>query len=160
MSTLKTKISKILVAVDGSESSMDAADYAILLAKQNNAQLIALHVARPGDAYQNTSTTNSVGVGTSPTASTGSVIEAVKQEFQKWFHTIDQKAGVNNVQVKTDIVIYPNTTAATIVDYAEREGIDLIVMGTRGKSGFKRLLLGSTASGVTTYAHCAVLIVK
>jgi len=46
------------------------------------------------------------------------------------------------------------------VDYAEREGIDLIVMGTRGKSGFKRLLLGSTASGVTTYAHCAVLIVK
>ena len=143
MSALKTKISKILVAVDGSESSMDAADYAILLSKQNNAQLVALHVARQGDAYRNTST-NSVEVGTSPPpASADSFTEAVKQELQKWFHTIDQKASVNNVQVKTDIVIYPNTTAATIVDYAEREGIDLIVMGTRGRSGFKRLLLGS-----------------
>lgn len=87
MSTLKTKISKILAAVDGSESSMDAADYAILLAKQNNAQLIALHVARPGDAYRKTSTTDSVEVGTpqppSPQASADSVPEAVKQEFQK-----------------------------------------------------------------------------
>jgi nucleotide-binding universal stress UspA family protein len=87
LSTLKTKISKILAAVDGSESSMDAADYAILLAKQNNAQLIALHVARPGDAYRKTSTTDSVEVGTpqppSPQASADSVPEAVKQEFQK-----------------------------------------------------------------------------
>lgn len=76
-----------MAAVDGSESSMDAADYAILLAKQNNAQLIALHVARPGDAYRKTSTTDSVEVGTpqppSPQASADSVPEAVKQEFQK-----------------------------------------------------------------------------
>ena len=46
------------------------------------------------------------------------------------------------------------------MEYAERNYIDLIVMGTRGKTGFKRLLLGSTASGVVTYAHCPVLIVK
>jgi hypothetical protein len=42
------------------------------------------------------------------------------------------------------------------VEYVERKNIDLIVMGTRGRSGFKRLLLGSTASGVVTYAHCPV----
>lgn len=44
--------------------------------------------------------------------------------------------------------------------YAEKENVDLIVVGTRGRSGFKRLLLGSIASGVVTYAHCPVLVVK
>jgi nucleotide-binding universal stress UspA family protein len=38
--------------------------------------------------------------------------------------------------------------------------IDLIVMSTRGRSGFKKLLLGSTASGIASYAHCPVMIVK
>ena len=37
---------------------------------------------------------------------------------------------------------------------------DLIVLGTRGRSGFKRILLGSVASGVITYAHCPVMVVK
>jgi nucleotide-binding universal stress UspA family protein len=39
-------------------------------------------------------------------------------------------------------------------------GVDLIVIGSRGLSGFKKLLLGSTASGVVAYAHCPVLVVK
>jgi len=47
-----------------------------------------------------------------------------------------------------------------IVDFAEENNIDLIVIGTRGRSGFKKLLLGSVASHVVTYAHCPVLVVK
>jgi nucleotide-binding universal stress UspA family protein len=47
-----------------------------------------------------------------------------------------------------------------IVGFAEKENVDLIVVGTRGRSGFKKLLLGSVASGVVSYAHCPVLIVK
>ena len=50
--------------------------------------------------------------------------------------------------------------AEGIVDYAEENNIDLIVIGTRGRSGFKKLLLGSVASHVVTYAHCPVLVVK
>ena len=49
---------------------------------------------------------------------------------------------------------------STIVDYAERENIDLIVIGTRGRTGIKQLLLGSVASDVVTYAHCPVMVVK
>jgi len=45
-------------------------------------------------------------------------------------------------------------------EYAEEKQIDLIVMGTRGRTGFKKLLLGSTASSVVTYSHCTVMVVK
>ena len=48
----------------------------------------------------------------------------------------------------------------SIAQYAERENIDLIVVGTRGRSGFKRLLLGSTASGIVTHTHCPVIVVR
>lgn len=47
-----------------------------------------------------------------------------------------------------------------MLDYSERQNVELIVIGTRGLPGFKRLLLGNVASGVVTYAHCPVLIVK
>jgi len=52
------------------------------------------------------------------------------------------------------------SVAGTIVDYSENQNIDLIVVGSRGRSGFKRLLLGSVASTVVTYATCPVLIIK
>jgi nucleotide-binding universal stress UspA family protein len=47
-----------------------------------------------------------------------------------------------------------------IVEYAELENIDLLVIGSRGLTGFKKLLVGSVASGVVTYAHCPVTVVK
>jgi nucleotide-binding universal stress UspA family protein len=46
------------------------------------------------------------------------------------------------------------------VEYAEGKKMDLIVIGSKGMSGIKRMLLGSIASGVVTYAHCPVLVVK
>jgi nucleotide-binding universal stress UspA family protein len=48
----------------------------------------------------------------------------------------------------------------TITDYAVAEKIDLIVIGTRGMGGFKKMLLGSVSSGVVTHAHCDVLVVR
>jgi nucleotide-binding universal stress UspA family protein len=52
LSNIKAKISKVLAPIDGSELSIYAADYAVLIAKQNNAQLIAIHVIRSEEAYQ------------------------------------------------------------------------------------------------------------
>jgi nucleotide-binding universal stress UspA family protein len=46
------------------------------------------------------------------------------------------------------------------VEYAEEKKMGLIVIGSKGMSGLKRMLLGSIASGVVTYAHCPVLVVK
>jgi nucleotide-binding universal stress UspA family protein len=61
--------------------------------------------------------------------------------------------------LKTEIISSVNAVGG-IIDYAEAQNVDLIVVGTRGKSGFRKLLLGSVASNVATYAHCPVLVPK
>ena len=58
------------------------------------------------------------------------------------------------------MIINPISITGNIVEYAEREKIDLIVIGTRGRSAFKRMLLESTASEVVIHAHCPAMVVK
>jgi len=73
---------------------------------------------------------------------------------------VKQKAIESKVSVGTDVVFSTNSVVKTIVEYAEEKKIDLIVIGSKGMSGLKRMLLGSVASGVVTYADCPVLVVK
>ena len=83
-------------------------------------------------------------------------------EREKVLTKIKEKAEKFNIQSKTEVLMSPQTTstAAAIVNYAEKEGAELITIGTRGRTGIKRMLLGSVASAVVTFAHCAVMIVK
>ena len=159
LSQIKGKFSKILIPVDGSEESMNAADYAIAMAKKadNDSQLIALHVlfSQTGYAYS----TNMFGLVTP--SSINELLQDAKHEAQQWFDKIKEKMYENgDVQLKTEVVVSPTSVVGAIVDYAERENVDLIVIGSRGRTGFKKLLLGSTASGVITYGTCPVLVVK
>ena len=143
----KTLFSKILVAIDGSDSSMDAADYAISLSKEfNNAELYALHVIR-------------ADVDLFGPHETSEFMTTMRNEGEKYLNKVRLKTNEKNIQIKTEIISSTNT-AGGIVDYAEENKIDLIVIGTRGRTGFKKLLLGSVASHVVTYAHCPVLVVK
>ncbi|MDE1829946.1 MAG: universal stress protein [Thaumarchaeota archaeon] len=143
------KLSKILVAIDGSEPSMKAADFAISEAKRNNAKLIALNVI------------------CLPTCSSDYVflpyaemVDAGKQEAEKWFEIIRHKAQQSNVEVNTDVVTESRSATAGIVDYAEKEKVDMIIVGTTGRSAIKRVLLGNVASGVVTYATCPVMVIR
>jgi nucleotide-binding universal stress UspA family protein len=79
---------------------------------------------------------------------------------QKHLNKVKRKAAEKNLKVKTDIVVGITSTVKEIVEYAEKNKMDLIVIGSRGLSGFKKMLLGSVASGVVTYSHCPVLVVK
>ena len=67
---------------------------------------------------------------------------------------------VTTINLSSDVILSNKSVVAEIVDYAENNNIDLLVIGTRGRSGVRRLLLGSIASGVVTYAHCPVLVIK
>jgi nucleotide-binding universal stress UspA family protein len=160
VSQAKGKFTKILVAIDGSGQSMKAADYAIAMAKKennnNNSQLIALHVlfSQTGYAYS----INMFGLVTP--SSINKFLEDAKHDAQQWFDKIKEKIPENDIQLKTEVVVSTTSVVAAIVDYAEQENVDLLVISSRGRSGFKKLLLGSTASGVVTYAICPVLVVK
>ena len=141
MAELK-KYLKVLVAVDGSEYSMKAAEYAISIAKQFGSQVIALHV-----------TTSDMS--TSLSASFSPHMEEIKKNAETFFEEIrriDDKANWD-IPLRTELIASSSVTAG-IIDFAEKENVDLIVVGTRGRSGFKKLLLGSVASSIVNYAHC------
>ena len=139
-------ISKILVAIDGSDASMDAVDYAISISKEYNAELYALHVIR-------------ADVDLFGPHETSEFMTRMRDEGEKYLNKVKLKANEKNIQIKTEIISSINISGG-ILNYAEENNIDLIVIGTRGRSGFKRLLLGSVASHAVTYAHCPVLVVK
>lgn len=147
---------RILVCVDGSESSVKAADQAIEMARKYEARLIALNVvvSQLGYAYSS----GSFGLVTPGTVN--DLLDKSKQEAKKWFDDIGKKAAAQGVGLRTEMIASPTSVVPAIVDYAEKNEVDLIVMGTKGRSGFTKLLLGSVASGVVTYASWPVMVVK
>jgi nucleotide-binding universal stress UspA family protein len=164
--TTQTKFSKILVAIDGSEISMKAAVCAIDIANRKgkeaeNVQLIGLTII---------DLTN-LSYSFFATASgyyEAEKLEEKRKEAQQSLDEVEKLAvkenntnNNNKIQFKSEIIEDPiSRVGSAIVDYAERENIDLIVIGTRGRTGVKKMLLGSVASDVVTYAHCPVLVVK
>jgi len=69
-------------------------------------------------------------------------------------------AAKEGVKVTTDTIFNLHSVAESIVNYAAEQKAEMIVIGTRGRSGLKRLVLGSVASGVVAHAGCPVLVVR
>ncbi len=147
---------RILVAVDGSEGSTRASEAAVDLAEKFNAQLFVLNVFRGYPEYMT--------IFPAAPSPSGEAIQAYEEYARKAASeivgrsvSIAEKKGVK-AKHKTSETI--GSVVQTITDYAVAEKIDLIVMGTRGMGGFKKMLLGSVSSGVVTHAHCPVLVVR
>ncbi|MDW3627272.1 MAG: universal stress protein [Nitrososphaeraceae archaeon] len=66
----------------------------------------------------------------------------------------------SNIKFLTRVIITGVAVYGEILQYAEQNSINLIVIGTKGKSGFKKLLLGSIASDIVTYSNCPILVTK
>jgi len=64
------------------------------------------------------------------------------------------------ISLKTKIISTGESPIKAIVEFAHYEEVDLIVVGTRGRSGIKKMLLGSIASGIVSYANCPVFMAK
>ena len=150
------QLRKILIPIDGSENAFRAASFAIGLAEKYGSELLQVHVSNLNQNLQ------LLGMYGAPYPDTiAERIEAAKLEAQPWFERIRKEANDAGVQIKSqEVVEGPLSIVGEIINYAEKNNAHLIVIGSRGRTGFKRLLLGSVASGVVTYAPCPVLVIK
>jgi len=144
---------KILVAVDGSSYSKKALTVAVSLAEKHRAEFTILHVFELPLMWE---TRDGVLQYQYPQ----DVYDSAKGVADKLVRDAVQVAKSSGVDAHGVVLNGEGSVVGTIVGYAQENGFDLIVLGTRGLGGFKKLLLGSVSSGVTTHAHCSVLIVK
>jgi nucleotide-binding universal stress UspA family protein len=150
-------IRKILVPVDGSSASLKALQYAAHLAEleASDAELIVLHVLE--DIKQG----GAIGLQ----AKYGNVrlVEGFKKARREaaleWLKQIEGAARKKGIRLKSEI-LDGDSKVEIIIDYANENSVDLIVMGSRGLTGFKRLLLGSVANAVVSNAPCPVMVVR
>ncbi len=143
-----TEIQTILVPVDFSAHSEAAVRYAVGLAKRFGSTLHLLH------AYHlpvEVTTPDTIAV---PRDFWASLREAASSKLGEVARKVTTEG------VKVEILLTEGTPAPTITQAAEQLQVDLIVMGTRGLTGLKHVLLGSVAERVLRMAPCPVLTLK
>lgn len=149
-SNSKIQMRKILVPIDGSECSLNAAKYAIKVAKDENADLFCIHVI----------SSVPYGYASSPPA-IDQYFKDIEEKAQSWFGKVRDMAKNEGIpELKTETFADVKSVIGSIIDYATSRDVDLIVIGTRGRTGLKRFLMGSVAYGVVQHAHCPVLLVR
>ncbi len=151
-------IKKILVPVDGSDLSFKAAEYAIHLAKADNAEITALNVVE--DIKQGGA------IGLQAKYGNISLVDAFrkvrKDSAEQWMNKISQEAKSQGVTFKSEIIDDEDATseAGVITGYAQQHNVDLIVIGSKGRSKLESLLMGGVTNAVVNTAKTPVLVVK
>lgn len=135
----------ILVPTDGSEPADAAVEHAIDLAGSSGATLHVLSVV-DSSAY------------TSLDVSSESVLDSLETRAREATETVAEMATDAGVDTVTEVSV--GSPHAQITDYAETTDVDLIVMGTHGRTGLDRVLLGSVTERVVRAASCPVLTVR
>ena len=136
---------RILVPTDGSEFAVKAQKHALFLAKVSGAEIIAVSV-----------TENNFVNGLPLDDEVYQLNQILKERSEENLKDFDE---LNKDNLKVTHVIREGSPARVILDVAQEEGVDLIVMGSSGKSGFDRFIMGSVADKVVNSAKCAVLVV-
>lgn len=137
----------IVVATDGSENSDRAISYGIEIAKMSGATVHALYVV-------DTSSFSSIPMD----AGWEAMYEILKKEGGKAVSYVKEAGDSAGVEVKE--ILGEGHPSNEIIDFAENNSVDLIVMGTHGKSGIDRFLLGSVAEKVVRNSKIPVMVVR
>lgn len=135
------EIKTILAAVDFSEESLKAADFAVSLAQESNAELHLLHVYEPEPPYHLSK----------------EYLQETMDKVQKKLSTVIPES--LRETVPGDVILekgHPVHNA--IVEEAKQLGVDLVVVGTKGRTGLGHVLMGSVAEHVVRYAPCPVFV--
>jgi len=178
--------SRILVAFDGSKPSLDAVESAMEIGRKYGSSLIILHVL---DSYKYPYLLSSVILaptfGSDKFEKEREKFEELMKSLREKYisknsgedvkndtsaaseanladlsYSSNATTGRDNELFETAIVEAETSTASTIVDYAESKNVDLLVIGSKGQTGLKKMLVGSTATEVVKYAHCPVIVVR
>jgi nucleotide-binding universal stress UspA family protein len=156
------KFSRILVAIDGSASSVKAAEFAIMMAEKaetgtsdkSGSDLIAitaLDVSTPRSFLSSFIAAPTYGL---------KELEEERNQAKQWMEKLRQKAEDKKIPFRSEIIEGVTSAGTAITDYAASHGISIIVVGTKGRSGVSKALLGSVALRVVTHSSCPVIVVK
>lgn len=136
---------KILLAVDGSDHSVRAAKEAVKVAGANpGAQITIVYVADHANAKNDV-------------LHSGSSAELDLQRRKK-VQPVEEAIAAANIKYRVEIL--HGTPGPAIVEYANEEQFDILVIGSRGLNGLQEMVLGSVSHKVVKRANCPVLIVK
>ena len=142
------RIRTILVPVDFSECSLSGVTYAVKFARELGARIIVLHVTDLGPVMMTT------GCGDYDSRI---YVQAAGRRCSKQMQDFLKRVDFDGVPVTTYAVA--GYCPAAIYEAAEKQGADLIVISTHGRTGLRRALVGSVAEGTVRSAICPVLVV-
>lgn len=134
---------RLLVGYDGSKESEKAVDVALSFAASVDASVLVLAVARPPEP--------------SISVELEAVLDDAKEHFEEGFKKIRELAKGHDIELQTATAV--GHPAEQIIHRAEVDGIDLIILGRRGRSMISRMMLGSVSERTLRYAHCPVMVV-
>lgn len=143
----------ILCPIDFSECAERALDYAARMAKQFNAELRLVHAYTDPLAFVPFSRPNTAGPPTADRA----VIESAQRHREKQIRRLQDMCAGHGVDAKVDEK--EGEPRRVILDAAKELNADLIIMGTHGRSGAARMLMGSVAERIVRSSPCPVLVV-
>jgi nucleotide-binding universal stress UspA family protein len=139
--------SKLLVPVDGSENAVRALEAAIFLSKKIDAHVTVMHVMqKPPTVYIH------------PQKELEELLLNYRREAEQILARCEEIGNRNGVELKK--VIIEGDVASKILRFAEKEGLDMIVMGHRGSGRFKEMVLGSVSQKVLNQTKRSVLIIR
>jgi nucleotide-binding universal stress UspA family protein len=150
---------KVLIALDQSEQSNNIMNYGKSIAARCKADIILLHIVSSEIRYEEDAI-NEVDSNILPSPSSVKSAEAAYLQAYRWLESMALSARNKNINTEIEVLVALDSVPAEILKYTEKNKIDFIILGTTGKTGTEKVLLGSVASHVVTYAQCPVLAVK
>src|SRR5215467_4773059 len=143
-------VKKILAAIDRSKYKEKIIDYAISMGKAWGAEVTAIHVIDPGRGVPG-----------------GRIKEKEKQREEEaerpaedLLSEVELRAKKEGINLRKEIVEESDTVEKAIIDYAKKNNIDVILIGTTGMNAAEEVFVGSVANNVIHHAQCPVFAIR
>jgi nucleotide-binding universal stress UspA family protein len=141
---------KILIGLDASNHSERVLDFVTRMRWPAGSRVIVLSVLQP--------VASTVAGAYEPTVIPQENLEGLRQQLEELVARAEGK--MREVGFSTEGRVLAGDPRQSLIDVAQSERADLIVVGSHGRSGIAKMMLGSVSSHIVTHAHCSVLVVK